>query len=131
MMRKTIAVIALLVVLALPVAAQSVDFLVSLMKAVVEEYGIETVIGALEDLGYIGEGEVAVQEVAPVSADLTVNHNIWDLPEDEMVDVLISQMNDPGNEDCWTYVNLGTSEYVSAPDRMNYRAKFIDRCIGQ
>ena len=128
-MRKGLVVVALIVALAVPVGAQSVSFLVNLMKAVVEEYGIERVIGVLEDLGYIGDGEVAVQEPSELAADLTVNHDIWDLPEDELVDVLISQMNDPGNEDCWTYVNLGTSEYSSAPDRMKYRAKFIDICI--
>ena len=55
-MRKLFAVIAVVAVLALPVGAQSIDFLVNLMKAVVEEYGIETVIGVLEDLGYIGGG---------------------------------------------------------------------------
>ena len=128
-MQKVFAVIALLVVLAMPVSAQGLDFLANLMKAVVQEFGIESVIRVLEDLGYIGDGEVVVQEATGSLADLTVNHDIWDLPEDEMVDALISQMNDPGNEDCWTYVNLGTSEYSSAPDRMKYRAKFIDICI--
>ena len=32
------------------------------MKAVVEEYGIETVIGVLEDIGYVGDGEVTINE---------------------------------------------------------------------
>ena len=61
-MRKLFAVIAVVAVLALPVGAQSIDFLVNLMKAVVEEYGIETVIGVLEDLGYIGEDDLVVKE---------------------------------------------------------------------
>ncbi len=130
-MKKVFTVIVLVIALAMPVGSQSFDFLLTLMKAVVEEYGIENVIGALEDLGYIADGEVPVQEVALPPVDLTVNHDIWDLTEDEMVDALLPQMNDPGNEDCWTYVNLGTSEYVSAADRMKYRAKFINDCIKQ
>lgn len=130
-MRKLVAVIVLIVAMSIPVGAQNLDFLVSLLKVVVEEYGIESVIGALEDLGYIGDGEVAIQEASAAPAELTVNHDIWDLPEDETVAALLPQMNDPGNEDCWTYVDLGTSEYISAADRMKYRAKFISDCVSQ
>ncbi len=128
-MRKVFGLIALIVVLAMPVRAQGLDFLENLMKAVVQEFGVEKVIAVLEDLGYIGDGEVAVKEATGLTADLTVNHDIWDLPDDEMVDGLISQMDDPGNEDCWTYVNLGTAKVLPASSRMEYRAKFINECI--
>ena len=130
-MQKHFAVVALLVALTIPVGAQSLDFLASLMKAVVEEFGIERVIAALEDLGYIGDGEVAVSEVASTSTELTVNHEIWDLPDDEMADVLITLMSDPGDEMCWNYVNLGTSGVFTATQRMGYRASFIQGCVNQ
>lgn len=129
-MQKRFAVIVLLL-LALPVWAQGSVFLVNIMKAIVEEYGIEAVIGALEDLGYVGEGEVAVSEASSTSAELTVNHDVWDLPDDEMVDVLIPIMSDPGDEMCWNYINLGTSDIFSAPQRMGYRASFIEDCVNQ
>ena len=80
-MQKRFAVIALLVALAIPVGAQNLDFLSSLMKAVVEEFGIQRVIATLEDLGYIGEDEVAVSEIITESAsvstdDLTVRSHV-------------------------------------------------------
>ena len=128
-MQKIVVVVVLLVALTLSAGAQNMEFLAKLMKAVVEEYGIETVIEVLEDLGYVGDGEVTIQETSVASVDLTVNHAIWDQSEDEIVDAVISLMSDTGNEDCWTYVQLGTSEYVSASQRMEYRAKFINDCI--
>ena len=127
-MKKRFGLVVLVIALAMPVGAQSLDFLVALMKAVVDEYGIETVVGVLEDIGYIAEGEFVTEEVTVISAELTVNHESWALPEEEMVDVLITRMKDPSDEDCWTYVDLGTSEYISAPDRMKYRALFINEC---
>ena len=130
-MSKAIAMIVLLVALGIPVWGQSVEFLSNMMKAIVEEYGIETVLGVLENLGYIGEGEVAVSEVASTSTELTVNHAIWDLPDDERVDVLIALMSDSGDEMCWNYVNLGTSDIFSASQRMGYRASFMQDCLNQ
>lgn len=130
-MQKRFVVIAVLIMLALPAGAQNLDFLFSLMKTIVEEYGIEQVIGVLEELGHIGEGEVAISDVSSTSAKLTVNHEIWGLPNDEMVDVLISLMSDSGDEMCWNYVNLGTSEILSASQRVGYRASFIQECVNQ
>ena len=130
-MKKHVGVILLVVALAMPAGAQNAGFLAKLMKAVVEEFGIESVIAVLGDLGYIGEGEVAVQDSPIVPDNLTVNHEIWELPDDEMADVLISLMSDPGDEMCWNYVNLGTSDVFTATQRMGYRARFVQECVNQ
>ncbi len=132
-MQKVFAVIALVIVLAMPVGAQSLGFLTSLMKAVVEEYGIETVIGVLEELGYIGEGEVAVNEnvtePTTVNADeLTVRSAVWDDVEGEEVLVYMVVSDDAF---CYSYIEWGRGTQDTLAKRMKWRQRFINRCIRQ
>ena len=132
-MRKVFAVIAVVVALAIPVGAQSLGFLASLMKAVVEEYGIDNVIGVLEELGYIGEGEVAVNEnlteTATVDADeLTVRSAVWDDADggETLAYLVVSD-----DASCYSYLEYGRNTSFSVADRMYWRQNFINKCIGQ
>jgi hypothetical protein len=132
-MKKCFAAIALLVALAIPVGAQSVDFLARLMKAVVEEFGIERVIGTLEDLGYIGEGEVAVgenitQETSVSAIDLTVRSAVWDDPDGEETLVYMVESDDAS---CYSYIGWGRDTGDTLAERMQWRSRFISSCIGR
>ena len=132
-MRKIFTSIVLVVALAIPVGAQNLDFLMTLMKVVVEEYGIENVIGALEDLGYIGDGEVAVNEnpteLSQANAtELTVRSPIWDdiEGEEELVYLVVSD-----DSSCYSYIEWGRDASDSLAERMKWRQNFINRCIGR
>ena len=132
-MRKVFAVIAVVVALAIPVGAQSLGFLASLMKAVVEEYGIDNVIGVLEELGYIGEGEVAVNEnvAEPTTVnadDLTVRSAVWDDADggETLAYLVVSD-----DASCYSYLEYGRNTSFSVADRMYWRQNFINKCIGQ
>ena len=132
-MRKVFAVIAVVVALAIPVGAQSLGFLASLMKAVVEEYGIDNVIGVLEELGYIGEGEVAVNEnvAEPTTVnadDLTVRSAVWDDADggETLAYLVVSD-----DASCYSYLEYGRNTSFSLADRMYWRQNFINKCIGQ
>ena len=124
-MQRAFALIALVVALAMPVGAQGLEFLASLMKAVVEEYGIENVIGVLEDLGYIGDGEVAVDENATV---LTVRSPLWDDAEGEETLAYMVVSDDPN---CYSYIEWGRDTDDTLPERMSWRQRFINTCIDQ
>ena len=131
-MRKRFAVFALLVALAIPVGAQNLDFLASLMKVVVEEFGIEQVIAALQDLGYIGEDEDAVNEnitqATLASADqLTVRSPVWDEPEGEETLVFLVVSDDAS---CYSYIEWGRDNSDTLAERMKWRQYFVNECIG-
>ena len=131
-MWKRFAVLALLLALTMPVGAQRVNFLASLMKAVVEEFGIEQVISALEALGYISEDEVAVSQTAAEAPganldELTVRSPIWDDPEGEETLVFMVVSADAS---CYSYIEWGRDEDDTLADRMYWRQFFINRCIG-
>ena len=130
-MRKVFAVIAVVVALAIPVGAQSLGFLASLMKAVVEEYGIDNVIGVLEELGYIGEGEVAVNEnvAEPTTVnadDLTVRSAVWDDAEGEETLVYMVVSDDTS---CYSFIRWGRDTGDTLAERMGWRQRFINDCI--
>jgi len=132
-MRKAIAAVVLVVALAIPVGAQNLEFLEVLIKAVVEEYGIDTVIGVLEDLGYIGEDKITVAETdtRPTESHedkLTVRSEVWeDTDGDEtLVDMVISE-----DASCYSYIEYGRNQSFSVSDRMFWRQQFISACIGK
>ena len=134
-MRKALAVLVLIVALGIPVGAQSVDFLISLMRAAVEEYGIETVISVLEDLGYIGESEVAVNEkiTEPTTVnatELTVRSPLWDDDEGEETLAYMVVSEDPN---CYSYLEWGrdANDLFSLAEQMQWRQRFINECIDQ
>ncbi len=132
-MKKVFAVIALLVVLAMPVNAQGLDFLANLMKAVVREFGIESVIRVLEDLGYIGDGEVAITENATeVSQDnaseLTVRSPLWDDAEGEETLAFMVVSDDPH---CYSFIEWARDTDNTVAERMRWRQEFINKCIGR
>ncbi len=132
-MKKRFAAIALLVALAIPVGAQNLDFLSSLMKAVVEEFGIQRVIAALEDLGYIGEDDLAVSESSTQSTsdrveEFTVRSPIWDDPEGEET---LAYMVVSDDASCYSYIGYGRNTSFSVADRMYWRQNFIQKCVAQ
>lgn len=131
--KKVVGLIALTVVLAIPVRAQSFELLENLMKAVVQEYGIEKVIAVLTELGYIDIGNVE-KSVKPVelsqtdASELTGRSPIWDDPagEETLVYMVVSD-----DSKCYDYLDWGRGTHFSLTERMKWRQVFINRCIGR